>query len=476
VRHRHLPYRSNMKLRTAQGILLIVALAGTVSARCQEQTLVLRGGNLFDAVADEARPNHMLTMRGGRFVGTDRVLSEEELEQATVIELTDEHWILPGFFDLHAHYAIDLFGKGRVDEMAAYPLLFLANGVTSTFPAGEMNPDGMRELRLRLNSGKAIGPRLFNSGPYFGRWRKGWNNSITADELRAEVDHWAAQGVTGFKAKSISPKHLRVLVDRAHAHGLTVTGHVDSGYRGSVNPRDAIEMGIDRIEHFMGGDAMPATQSAYASLVSIKPEGPEFERICDLFIERGVYFDATMSAFGYFGERDPEVFTPWIDERSFLTPYMRALIEERPPRPPMATFEAIYWAKRDLLLGFYERGGGPWITVGTDHPSWGDYLPSFGYHRELHCLRLAGLPVSAVLKAATINGARALGLGDRLGTIEAGKLADCVVVKGDPWEDIQNTHRCHLVVKAGQLFQIEKLLEQARGRIGPLTEEDLNSW
>lgn len=455
------------------GALLLCAPAG---AARQERTLILRGGQLFDSVADSARPNRGIVMRGGKLIAVDREPSAAQLEGAQLVELEAEDFVLPGFFDLHAHYAIDLFDKGRVDEQRSYPLLYLANGVTSTFPAGEMDPEGMRALSLRLDSGEAIGPRLFNSGPYFGRWRKGWDRSMSADALRAEVDHWAASGVTGFKAKSISPEHLRVLIERAHRHGLTVTGHLDSGFRGSVNPRDAIAMGIDRIEHFLGGDAMPADRSAYDSLVSTKPEGPEFERICALFVESGTYFDATLSAYGYYGERDPEVFTPWIDERSFLTPFTRQLIEARPPRPTMKAFETIYWLKRGTLLGFYQRGGGHLITVGTDHPSWGDYLPCFGYQRELHCLALAGLPTAAVLKAATINGARALGLGDRLGTLETGKLADCVVLRGNPLEDIRATRATRLVVRSGRLYRVEDLLKQAAGTIGPTSAQELNSW
>lgn len=73
--------------------------------------------------------------------------------------------ILPGFFDLHAHYAVDLRGEGRVDETEVYPTLFLANGVTSTFPAREVQPEKMRDLRLRIEAGDQAGPRLFNSGP-----------------------------------------------------------------------------------------------------------------------------------------------------------------------------------------------------------------------------------------------------------------------------------------------------------------------
>ena len=59
---------------------------------------------------------------------------------ATVVRLSTDDYMLPGLFDLHAHYAMDLFGQGRVDEYTVNPIVFLANGVTSTFPAGEVDP------------------------------------------------------------------------------------------------------------------------------------------------------------------------------------------------------------------------------------------------------------------------------------------------------------------------------------------------
>ena len=131
---------------------------------------------------------------------------------------------------------------------------------------------------------------------------------MTADSIRAEVDYWVSQGARGLKAKGIRPEHLAPLIEAAHSHGLTVTGHLDSGFRGTVNPRDAIEMGIDRVEHFLGGDMMPADRSAYASLqVFDEFDGPELQGIIDLYVERGVNFDATLSIYGYWGPHDPEM-------------------------------------------------------------------------------------------------------------------------------------------------------------------------
>ena len=455
--------------------LAVAALMLVGSILGQERSVVLRGGFLFDGVSGKRVANTDIVVHGGKFRSVGKAAAAATLKHALVIDVPEGATILPGFFDLHAHHGMNLLGRGRVDECTYNPRVFLANGVTSVFPAGEMNPDRMLEARKAIHSGDLDGPRVFSSGPYFGRARPGWNRRMTEEQLRAEVDQWAAAGARGFKAKSIGPDHLRWLIDQAHKHGLTVTGHLGSGARGSVNPRDAILMGIDRIEHFLGGDAMPADKSAYASLVGIVPGTPEFERIARMYVEHGVYYDATMTAFGYYGKRDPEVFERWIDEREFFTPFIQARVAKRRHRV-MQQFETIYWVKRKLLKAFYDAGGGHLITLGTDHPSWGEYLSGFAVHRELHAFVLSGIPNAAALKIATINGARALGIGDKLGTIEPGKFADLVVVDGDPLDDIRATRKVRLVMKAGRVHDPARLLASAKGKIGPTGENDLGPW
>jgi hypothetical protein len=165
----------------------------------------------------------------------------------------------------------------------------------------------MRDLRIRIENGQVPGPRLLNSGPYFGTARPSWDRNITKEQIYAEVDHWVGMGVKGFKAKGIAPEQLKALIERAHFHGLTVTGHLDSGNRNSVNPRDAILMGIDRIEHFMGGDAFTPDKSAYASYEHMTFDTPEFKRIAALYKEHHVYFDATLSTYAYYGTKDPDM-------------------------------------------------------------------------------------------------------------------------------------------------------------------------
>jgi imidazolonepropionase-like amidohydrolase len=435
--------------------------------------LVLRGGMLFDAVRTDAIPNPGILIRAGKIMQIDGAI---DAPYAQVVQLGNDEFILPGFFDLHAHYAVDLFSGGRIDETAVYPALFLANGVTSTFPAGEMQPEKMRDLRLRIENGQQPGPRIYNSGPYYGTARPGWSQEITADSIYKEVDYWVTQGARAFKAKGIRPEHLKALIERAHQHGLTVTGHLDSGARNSVNPRDAILLGIDRIEHFVGGDAFTSDKSAYASFETMKFGTLEFQRIAKLFVDRRVNYDATRSAYGYYGKRDPQVFDYWTDEKRFLTPYMRDVMAARAPRNVNEQFERIYWVKREEIKAFYDAGGGHLITIGTDHPSWGEFFSGFSIHREMHAIALTGIPNHAVLKIATINGARALGVGDRLGTVEAGKFADLVIVRGNPLTDIRNTRNTQRVIRAGVLYDPAALLKSVEGKLGPQTDAEAAAW
>ena len=175
-------------------------------------------------------------------------------------------------------------------------------------------------------------------------------------------------------------------------------------------------------------------------------------------------FDPTITAPVYFSKLQ-EGFDYWVDERKFFTPEVQAWVKSQPPRRDVPSWDSLYWAMRRTTKAFYDAGG--ILTLGTDNPSRGEFLAGFSAHRELHTLVLAGIPPAAAIKIATINGARAMGVSDKLGTIEVGKLADLFVINGNPLTDIKNTRNVQMVIKSGFIYDPKALLAQAEGKIGP---------
>lgn len=460
------------EMRTIHGGLVPLLLLFLAVGSASGAELFVQGGWLFDATGDSRVRYHGIHIVNGRLHAVHLTPTRRLPADIPRLQLGDDETILPGLIDLHAHYNMTLHEKRR-EETVAMPVIYLANGVTTTFPAGSFDPHAMLEMRRRIDRGEQVGPRVLNSGPYFGPARPGWDAQATPAQIEDEIDRWVEAGVAGFKVKRISAAHLRVVIERAHRHGLTVTGHLDSGFRDTVNPRDAIRMGIDRVEHFLGGDAMPADKPAYDSFGDVRIGTPEFKRIVDLFVEHRVFFDATLTGYGYFGDREAG-FDHWTDERRFLTPYARRLTEGR--RQRIERFGKIYEIKLETVKAFYDAGGAELITLGTDHNSSGEYLPGFSAHRELQAMVLAGIPPAAALRIGTINGARAMNLGEKLGTIEPGKWADLFVVRGNPLEQITATRNVRIVLLGGVVHHPEELLGSVEDSIGPKNEQELAAW
>ena len=459
--------------------LLLLLLSFTSFAQWSQpssEEIVIRGGWLFDGINNTRRQNKGIVIRDGEIVEIDANIQEETLSGIKVLDLTDSETILPGMIDLHAHYNFDLVDVGRVEEVVNNGIIFLANGVTSTWSAGEYYPERILRQRDLIDNDKAIGPRLFASGPYFGGFRceysvktaadncSAWPNDITEEEMRAEVDKWAEQGVISIKIKQATPGETKILIEQAHKHGMTTTGHLANyEWEYDVHPRDAILMGLDRLEHQI-------------TLGSGGPDSADMEQMIDLILQYQVYYDANLQMYGGVNLRkELGADMIWTNEAKYFTPYAQTLLEKR--GEPLPESDVIEYAQRVLELNkLYESGGENLLIVGTDEPVYTTLLPGFAFHRELLAMVHAGLPNIAVLKAATINGANALGIEDKIGSIEPGKLADIFVIKGNPFEDIKVTRNIKLVIKGGVIYYPEMLLKSAEGMIGPQGPDDHDDW
>lgn len=438
--------------------------------------LVIRGGWLFDSVSDTRRRNTGIVIRNGRIAEVDADVQQQVPSAAKLIELQDTDTILPGMIDLHAHYNFDLVDNGRVEEVIYNGIIFLANGVTSTWSAGEFYPERVIAQRDLIDAGESTGPRLFVSGPYFGAFRCeysvktaadeciAWPNDITEAEIRQEVDKWAEQGVLSIKIKQATPGEVKILIEQAHKNGMTTAAHLSNyDVEYDVDLRDAILMGLDRVEHQL-------------TLGSGGPRSAEMEQMIDLMLAHQVYYDANLQMYGGINLRREHLSEMiWTNEAKYFTPYAQDLLERRGPPLPESDDEE--FAQRVLeLKSLFDSGGGHLLIVGTDEPVYTNLLPGFAYHRELLAMTYAGIPPAAVLKAATINGANALGIEAMLGSIEVGKLADLVVVNGNPVDDIKAARNVRFVIRDGVVHDPKALLLSAAGKIGPVGPHDHADW
>ena len=172
---------------------------------------------------------------------------------------------------------------------------------------------------------------------------------------------------------------------------------------------------------------------------------------------------------------DEGVDLSWFDREKYYTPYVQRLRAQQEPGAggggEAEAYARIFAYQRRAVKAFYEMGGGRLMVTGTDTGLRGAELPG-----ELLTLQEIGIPPVAVLKAATINGARALWVGDQLGSIENGRLADLYVLRGDPTADVRATRHGRYVMKAGELYDVEVLRSAVAGRIGPESAEEVDRW
>ncbi len=422
--------------------------------------LALVGGTVVDGTGAAPVADCTVLIEGERIraVGPD----VEVPESAEVVDVSG-HTLLPGLIDMHGHLFTNV--GGYRNQLVPFARLYLAGGVTTIFTAGEEYPDEALDFRDAQREGFEVGTRIYSPGPYFDHVPEGTLNG--PESARALLAEWQGR-IDGVKVyTSITPEELAAVVEAADAAGLTVTGHL-----GSVTAGRAIELGIDRLEH--GIFAM----SEYGRPSPSRPFGLEFmHALADIdfdvdpgaaLIERivasGVVLDPTTvvleSVFA-----GPLELTDWrryvapdalpgIDGMNRGLGAMRA--REAPPEEWNELVERVLDKQRELIERVHSAGGK--VVAGTD-PVFVDLLPGWGMHRELEHFVLAGLTELEALRAATLDAAEALGLDEELGSIEPGKLADLIVLEGDPTEDITALGQTRMVFQAGARFSPEELRE-----------------
>jgi hypothetical protein len=311
---------------------------------------------------------------------------------------------------------------------------------------------------MRTWEGETLGPRIAFAGIVDGPGPfQGPTQVLVADETeaRAAVDAMADAGFILVKVySSVKPELVPFIVDEAGKRGLRVGGHVPAG----MTAERAVRAGYDEIQHmnmvflnFMF-DRAPDTRTPARLTVPAEHAGElDFDAAATkdfiaLLSAQRVTVDPTLQLFeNLILDRAGEMATAYRPIADRLPPVVRrGLLDGGLPvsgPEQQARFEASFGAMLKMLKALHAAGVP--LVAGTDS------LGGFSLMRELELYVQAGIPASEVLQMATLGAARASGLGDRLGSIVPGKLADFILVDGDPSADPGALRNLRLVVKDG---------------------------
>lgn len=433
------------------------------------EIVALTNARVIDGTGAAARDAQTVVMRGGTIVEVGPTASVRVPEGATVVDLTGRT-VLPGLVMLHEHLYYPA-GQGVYGQFGeSFTRLYLAGGVTTMRTGGNMNGFMDLNLRERIANGQKVGPAIDATAPYVnGRNQFIQMRSMTGpDEARQQVAYWADMGATSFKAyMQISRAELAAVVEEAHKRGLKVTGHLCS-----VTYAEAAEIGIDTLEHgffaatdFVGGktpDVCPGQGAGQKTIAALDPEGAPFNALVKTLVDRGVSLTSTLTVFETFTPGRPA--PPGLD---VLAPHLKAAFEQSLKRVagnPDSIYRTLFPKAMALELAFARAGG--LLVAGTDPTGGGGVVPGFSNHRQIELLVEAGFTPLEAISIATLNGAKAMGLDSRVGSIAAGKQADLLVVRGDPSRRIEDVRQVETVFRLGTGFDPVKLVESVRGQVG----------
>ena len=350
------------------------------------------------------------------------------------------------------------------------PRLYLAAGVTTIRTTGSYSPYSEINMKRAIEAGEIVGPRMHITGPYIsGAGAATYMTQVSnPDDARRVVAYWAEEGATWFKAYTrISRAELGAAIAEAHRLGLRFTGHLCS-----VTFREAVDLGIDSLEHgfFTNTEYHGAKEpdecppDFRATLRDIDIDSGEVQSTISHMVGNEVALTSTLAVYELsvpgrppLEDRNLEALAPGAREE-YLT--RRQEIADAQD----AVFQDLFPKAQAFEYQFFQAGG--LLAAGVDPTGNGGALPGFGDQRNYELLLEAEFTPAEALQVMTLNGARVLGIDAEVGSIEPGKLADLILIAGDPVANPFEIRNVVTVFKDGVGYDSLKLIASVRGLVG----------
>lgn len=384
--------------------------------------IAIVGVSLFDGLGETTVDNSTVIVRNGLI---DMVGLKDDIEIPENAEIIEGEGLtlMPGLVDAHFHY----------DHVKHFPTKFVRNGVTSVRDPGQW----IEAFDFERQTGDPL-PRLFLTGPHIDLPPPSWpqDSYMVRDkaEVKEAMDYLIRQNVSAIKIYQNLPLGLiKEVSNIAHANGLPVTAHLEI-----TDVRQAVLAGLDGVEH---------VTSVGTALIS-KRRAEEFRQ--KMMANNKARLSGRLEMWKDIdvnGKKADSLIKFLVANRTFLTPtlgpYEYKIEGDKKDSTALIAFQHM-----SEFIGRCAKANVR-IAVGS-HGPWVPYAElGWSYQHEMDLLAKAGMNNGAVMKASTIENAKFLKIDDRLGSIEKGKQADLLLIKGDPLTNIKDMYNIERVMLNG---------------------------
>ncbi len=426
---------------------------------------VIRSTRVFDSIAGKlGAPSDVYVLRGRIAAimpaGSPDAGSNQQIDAGGRV-------LLPGLFDMHAH-VVGRWGGG----------LDLAAGVTTVRDMGNDNAT-LQKLIDEIATGELLAPQIVPAGFLEGESEFSARNGFvikTLDEAKHAIDWYAQRGYPQLKIYNSFPKEiLKDTVAYAHLRGLRVSGHVPAFLRA----QDVVDAGFDELQHInqllLNFFVEPTTDTRTLERFRLPAEhtaGLDFDSqpVQDFIAslkKHDVAVDPTLTTFDYIRQRAGETSKAYAAVVDHLPLDLQRAFKVAEMDIPDEATAVRYNQSYEKMVEFVGRlhKAGVTIIPGTDA------IPGFTLHRELELYVQAGMTPIEALQSATSVSARVARVDADRGSIEVGKLADLVLVEGDPTSDISAIRRPVLVLTQGRVVFPSKVYAELG--VKPFVEKEV---
>jgi imidazolonepropionase-like amidohydrolase len=455
-------------------VILVAAFACMPPSAVKQGPVAIQNVTLIPMTGAGPAVRQTVMVRDGRIAEIGPAAEARVPADATVVDGTGKY-LIPGLFEMHAHTS-----KTRASALN----LYVVYGVTTLRDQGSEHAEVLR-WRQEIRTGARVGPRMLIAGPYLESLRNIERMRRDPPESRVEpferarvpigspedarrvIDSLAVLELDHFKVRTVQDRETYVaLGNAARAHGKRLVGHVVF-----ASPALFLEAGQAGVDHGfpLAIDSLPREERmAFWRQLAARDVGvvPTAVTVTESVFRPLSYFQALVA--DTTGTVHP--LRPYLSK--FMILDWREQVEEVTPER-RAYFDRAWPVALKHLREMREAGVR--IMAGSDVAVL-NVFPGASLHEELRLfVDSVGMSPMEALASATRKPAEWLGLGDSVGTIESGKVADLVLLDADPLADITNTRRVAAVVLRGKLFRrgdLDALLSAVRG----MPDLRVNDW